>query len=279
MIMDIGGQALIEGVLVKTRDKIAISIRKKQRIQTKTEKTSNISKKLSKIPFLRGIVILIDTLILGTKALIYSAKEQEEDSKEKITNTSLTITIAISFLIGIGLFIALPLFISKLLTQNRILFNLIDGLLRVAIFLAYLIIISTNSEIRRLFQYHGAEHMAIHCFESNQSLTIKNCKGFSTIHPRCGTSFIFLVLIISIILFSLVWAESFFIKLAQRILLIPVIASISYEILKFSAKRQQNPIVKVISLPGLLIQKTTTKQPDHQQLEVAIAAVKEATSP
>ena len=277
--MDIGGQALIEGVLVKTRDKIAISIRKKQRIQTKTEKTSNISKKLSKIPFLRGIVILIDTLILGTKALIYSAKEQEEDSKEKITNTSLTITIAISFLIGIGLFIALPLFISKLLTQNRILFNLIDGLLRVAIFLAYLIIISTNSEIRRLFQYHGAEHMAIHCFESNQSLTIKNCKGFSTIHPRCGTSFIFLVLIISIILFSLVWAESFFIKLAQRILLIPVIASISYEILKFSAKRQQNPIVKVISLPGLLIQKTTTKQPDHQQLEVAIAAVKEATSP
>ena len=132
--------------------------------------------------------------------------------------------------------------------------------------------------MQRIFQYHGAEHMAIHCFESKKELTTENCRNFSTIHPRCGTSFIFMVLIVSIILFSIVWSENFFIKLAQRLILMPIIASFSYEILKFSAKRQKNRLVKLISLPGLLFQKITTKQPDDFQLQVAMVAVKEATS-
>jgi len=277
--MDIGGQALIEGVLVKSRDKVAISIRKKDRIKTKVDKTSNISKKFSKIPLLRGIIVLLDTVVLGTKALMYSAKEQEDEEDEKIGNFALISTVVISFVIAIGLFILLPLVISKLLTEDRILFNIIDGILRVIVFITYLLVISKSKEVQRIFQYHGAEHMAIHCFESKQELTPENCKKFPTIHPRCGTSFIFIVLILSIILFSIVWSQSFYIKFLQRIILIPVIASVSYEVLKFSAKRQKNPIIKLVSLPGLLIQRITTKQPDTSQLEVAISAVKAATSP
>ncbi|MFH1592464.1 MAG: DUF1385 domain-containing protein [Candidatus Woesearchaeota archaeon] len=276
--MEIGGQAIIEGILIKSKEKVAISVRKKNKIKTKTQKTSSISKKFSKIPFLRGIVVLLDTIILGTRALIYSAKEQEEE-QEKISNFALTLTITISFIIAIALFIFLPLVISKLITEERFTFNILDGVLRIVIFIGYIIIISKSKEVRRVFEYHGAEHMAVHCYESKKELTPKNCKKFSTIHPRCGTSFIFLVLIISIILFSIVWSENFFIKFLQRIILIPIIASLSYEILKFSSKRQKNPLIKLISIPGLLIQKITTKRPDTKQLEVAIAAVKEATSP
>ena len=273
--MDIGGQALIEGVLIKTKEQIAISIRKKGEIKTKTEKVSNISKKFSKILFLRGIIVLIDTLYIGTKALIYSAKEQE-DEEEKTSDFAIGITMFFSFLFAIGVFVLVPLFVSKLLTEERIYFNLIDGILRIIIFVIYLLIISRSKEVIRVFQYHGAEHMAIHCFEDKKELNVKNCRKYSTIHPRCGTSFLFFVLIISIILFSLVWHESFLIKFLQRIVLIPVIASVSYELLKFMAKKQSNLFIRMISMPGLRFQKITTKKPDDLQLEVAIEAVKNA---
>jgi len=276
--MEIGGQALIEGVMIKSKDKIAMSIRKKDKIKTVTQPTSTFSKKFSKILFLRGIVVLIDTLYLGTKALMFSAKEQEEDEDKKITNSQIAITTIISFVIAIGLFVILPLVISKLLTENRLLFNIVDGLLRIIIFMGYLISISFSKEIRRIFQYHGAEHMSVHCYEAKKELTVENVKKYSPIHPRCGTSFIIIVLIMSIIVFSIVWHETFIIKFIQRIILIPVIASLSFEFLKFSAKHQNFFLIRALSYPGLLIQKITTKQPENDQIEVAIEAVKAATN-
>lgn len=276
--MDIGGQALIEGVMIKTKDKVAMSVRKKHGIKTVARSTSKISKKFIKIPFLRGIIVLIDTIYLGTKALMFSAKEQEDEDDSKISNSQIAITTGISFLIAIGLFIFLPLFISKLLTENRLLFNILDGMLRILIFIIYLIIISFSKDIQRIFQYHGAEHMSIHAFEHKEKLTISNVKKYSTLHPRCGTSFLIIVLILSIILFSIVWHETILIKFLQRILLIPIIASLSYELLKLSAKYQKFFLIKLLTYPGLLIQKITTKQPDNSQIEVAIEAVKTATT-
>jgi len=275
--MEIGGQALIEGVMIKSKEKVAMSIRKKNKIKTVSHPVSTISKKLSKIPLIRGIIVLIDTIYLGTKALIFSAKEQEEED-DKITNTQIAITTSISFIIAIGLFIVLPLIISKLLTENRFLFNLIDGIIRMVIFLGYLLLISLSKEIKRIFQYHGAEHMSVHCFEHKEKLTVKNVRKYSPIHPRCGTSFIIIVLILSIIIFSFVWHENLIIKFLQRIILIPLIAAISYEILKFSAKHQNSFFIRMVTYPGLLIQKITTKKPDDSQIEVAIEAVKAATN-
>ncbi len=275
--MDIGGQALIEGVMIRSKEKVAIAVRKKEKIKTVTHPTSKISKKLAKIPLVRGIVVLIDSMVIGTKALIYSAKEQEEKEGE-ITNTQIAITTTVSFILAIGLFIVLPLIISKLLTENRFLFNLIDGLLRIIIFLGYLLIVSKSKEIQRIFQYHGAEHMSVHCFEHKEKLTVENVKKYSTVHPRCGTSFLIIVLLLSILIFSVVWHEDFVIKILQRIILVPVIAAISYEMLKFSAKHNNLFFIKALAYPGLLMQKITTKQPEDAQIEVAIAAVKAATN-
>jgi len=271
--MDLGGQALIEGVLIKSKEKIAIAIRKKGKIETKIDPTPNFSKKFSKIPFIRGIIVLIETLYLGIKYLNYSA-EQQLEKEEKISKLETIFSISLSLVISIALFVIAPLVISKFLAKDRILFSIIDGILRIVIFILFLFIISLSKDIKRTFQYHGAEHKAVSCFEANQALTIKNVKKYSTLHPRCGTSFIIYLLFISIIVFSIVWSEHFYIRLLQRIVLIPVIASLSYELLKFAAKRKNSLINKIIIAPGLLIQKLTTKEPDNDQIEVAISAVK-----
>jgi len=274
--MELGGQALIEGVLIKSKEKIAISVRKKGKIETKTDPTPNFSKKFSKIPFIRGIIVLIETLYLGIKYLNYSAEQQLEND-EKISKLETIFSISISLIIAIGLFIIIPLLLSKFLTKDRVLFSVIDGIIRIIIFLLFLIIISLSKDIRRTFEYHGAEHKSIACYEANEELTVKNVKKYSTLHPRCGTSFIIYLLFISIIVFSIVWSEHFYIRLLQRIILIPIIASISYEILKLAAKKKDFFINKIIITPGLLIQKITTKEPDEKQIEVAISAVKAVT--
>lgn len=275
--MEIGGQALIEGILIKSPKRFVVAIRKEGKIKIKTEPLSKYSKKFSKFPLIRGVVVLIETLYIGMISLLYSVKEQEEEGEE-ITNTSLAITLLISALIAIGLFVFLPLAISKALTENRLLFNIIDGVIRIGIFLGYLAFISKNKEIQRIFKYHGAEHMSVHCYEAKEKLTIENCRKFSTCHPRCGTSFIFIVLIISILVFSIIWHPSFIVKFIQRILLIPVVAAVSYEFLKLTAKKQKNTLLQAVARPGMWIQKITTKTPDDDQLEVAIAAVKKAIS-
>lgn len=271
--MELGGQALIEGVLIKNKDNIAVSIRKKDKIETKIDPAPTFSKKFSKIPFLRGIIVLIETLYLGIKYLNYSTEQQLEEN-EKISKFETISSILLSLIISIGLFIVVPLIISKFLTKDRILFSIIDGIIRIIIFLLFLLIISLSKDIKRVFQYHGAEHKSIACYEAKEDLTINNVKKYSTLHPRCGTSFIIYLLFISIIVFSIIWSESFYIRLLQRIILIPIIASLSYELLKLAAKRKDSIINKMIIAPGLLIQKITTKEPGSDQIEVAISAIK-----
>lgn len=267
---EIGGQALIEGVLMISPEKIAIALRKDSKIITKVEKRSKKLKILKKIPFIRGIIALIEMLYIGTKALLYST-EVAIGEDEKITKTELSLTLLLSIGLGIALFIALPLFLTKLITTDRLAFNLIDGVFRILVFMIYLVIIGFSKDIKRVYQYHGAEHMSVHCYEANKELIVNNVKKFPPEHPRCGTSFILIVLITSILLFSLIWNPLWMIKFVQRILLIPVIAGISYEILKLSAKIK---ILNFLTLPGLWLQKLTTKQPDKKQIEVAIAAIK-----
>ncbi len=271
--MELGGQALIEGVLIKNKDSIAVSIRKKDKIETKIDPTPTFSKKFSKIPFIRGIIVLIETLYLGIKYLNYSTEQQLEEN-EKISKFETISSILISLIISIGLFIVVPLVISKFLTKDRILFSIIEGIIRIMIFIIFLLIISLSKDIKRVFQYHGAEHKSIACYEAKEDLTVSNVKKYSTLHPRCGTSFIIYLLFISIIVFSIIWSESFYIRLLQRIILIPVIASLSYELLKSAAKRKDSIINKIIITPGLLIQKITTKEPSNDQIEVAISAIK-----
>ncbi len=271
----IGGQAVVEGVMMASRKKVAVSVRKNDgKIKTKTEKRNNISEKFKKTIFLRGLVSLFEMLYIGTKALMWSSNENLEED-EQIGGWGMFFTLILSFAVAIGLFIALPLWFSKLLSEDRIIFNVLDGIFRVALFVAYLWFISRFKDIHRVFQYHGAEHKAVNCYEAGKSLNVKNVEKFSRIHPRCGTSFIFIVLIISIILFSLVWSESWFLKFLYRILLIPVIAAISYEILRYNA-RKPNKILCFLTKPGLWLQKITTQEPDKKQLEVAIAALKAA---
>ncbi len=271
----IGGQALMEGVMMASKNKVAMSVRKANgKIKTKVEKRSNISEKFRKTVFLRGLVSLFEMLYIGTKALTWSSNESLEE-EEQIGGWGMFFMLLFSFGLAVGLFIALPLWLSKFVAEERVWFNVVDGFWRIVLFVGYLWIISRFKDVKRVFEYHGAEHKTVNCYESGKPLTVNNVRKFSRIHPRCGTSFIFIVLIISIILFSLVWSESWILKFLYRIVLIPVIASVSYEILRFNS-RHPNNITGFLTKPGLWLQKITTQEPDDKQLEVAIAALKAA---
>src|SRR3989338_3097344 len=259
----IGGQALIEGVLMR---------KKNQKIKTEKQ-VFNFFNKFRKIPFLRGIFVLIETLYIGTKALIYSANEAADEGEE-VSKKEIFFSILFSFIFEIAFFVLLPLYLTKIFVSGGILFNIIDGLLRVLVFVLYVIGISFMKDIKRVFQYHGAEHMAVHCYEHKKKLTVKNCKEYSTAHVRCGTNFLFIVLILSIIVFSFIISENFINKILSRILLIPVIASLSYEFLKLSAKFGDFFLIRLLTKPGLWLQKITTREPDNKQIEVAISALK-----
>jgi uncharacterized protein YqhQ len=272
----LGGQAVIEGVLMRSGDSIAIAVRKPNgEISIKKEKVIPLSKKFPvlKLPFLRGSIALYDSLVIGTKAIIFSA-EESTGGEEKITTKELYITFGMAILFAIGIFVLLPLFLTSLTHSEGILFNVIDGVLRLMMFMIYLVAISNFKDVKRMFAYHGAEHMSVHCHEAKLPLTVANVRKFSTAHARCGTSFLVIVMLISIAVFSLVNPDNFLLKFASRIILIPVIAGISYELLRFSAKFSKTFIGKAIAYPGLLLQGITTKKPDDGQIKVAIAALK-----
>lgn len=275
MSLEIGGQAVIEGVMLRSKDSYAIAVRTKQgNIKTKRFPFISITKKnkLLGLPLIRGIISTGEMLYLGMKSLIWSTEQAEE---EKLTKKELTITIAISVILVIGFFIALPLILTKTIVNgNSFIFSLIDGLFRLGIFLGYVWGIGFLKDVKTLFKYHGAEHKVVNCYEDKKPLTFENLKKYKTIHPRCGTSFIFIVFILSIILFSFITHPSWIVKFLERIILIPVIASLGYELLKLSAKLKNNQIIKIIIYPGLLFQKLTTKQPSNKQLEVAVASFK-----
>lgn len=284
--MNIGGQAVIEGVMMRTPAAFAVAVRTpKGEITVKTEQLKELAArpKILRFPVIRGVVTLFQALSLGIQALNFSANQSLEEEDTQIGTLSLTLTIAFAFLLGIGLFVYVPLFITNLLKEvipyiakSTLLFNLLDGVIRITIFLMYIFSISLIKELRRVFEYHGAEHKTIYAYEHGVELTPEHADQYSTLHPRCGTNFLLIVMIMSILVFSILRAEiPFYIKFLSRIVLVPLIAGVSYEIIRFAAKRQNKSWVRWITRPGLYLQKITTKPPSNEQLEVAIRALQE----
>jgi uncharacterized protein YqhQ len=274
-----GGQAVIEGVMMRSPLKYAIAVRKPDKeIILRIGKLRTLSDKIKflKWPIFRGVINLIESLILGLKALTYSA-EQATGEEEKINSVEMFFTIVIAFALFIVFFIALPSTMARYLDRylsNIIIYNLFEGLLRITIFISYLFFISKIKDIRRVFEYHGAEHKVIYTYEAGEELNVDNVKKYSTLHPRCGTSFIFIVLVMSILVFALLGKQTLLLRIAYRVAIIPILAGLSYEILKLSAKNMNKTLIKWAVMPGLWFQKLTTSEPDNSQIEVAIEALK-----
>jgi uncharacterized protein YqhQ len=277
-----GGQALMEGVLMRGRDAIAVALRHPDgRIVTATERLDSgfHGKRYAKWPFIRGLVVLYETLVVGTRWLIRSANVQAEEDGVELGKGSVAIMLLITLVAGLGIFFLLPLLIASVTTanvENGFVQHLVEGLVRVVIFLGYLALIGRTPDIHRVFQYHGAEHMTIHALEAGDPLTVDAVRPYPTAHQRCGTEFLVIVIILSIIAFSLVGRQEPLVMIASRILLVPVRAAVGYELLKFGARHRANPIVKVIMYPGILVQMITTKRPDDDMIEVAITSMEEA---
>ena len=286
--MLIGGQAVIEGVLMRSLTGYSVAVRQPNgNVAIKKDKLVSITKKypILKIPVIRGSVVLIQSLILGIRALNYSASvvSETEEGQKEMSTAAVAGSMIMALLLGIGIFILAPLGITNLIrhylmpAMSNFEYNVIDGVIRAIFFFVYIISISFMNEIRRVFQYHGAEHKTVYTFEANEDLTVENARKKSTLHPRCGTSFLMFVLVISIIVFSLVPSTMpFVVKFLARVVLIPLIAGLAYEIIRFSARHLTNPFCRTLIQPGLWLQKITTKEPDDSQLEIAITALREA---
>ena len=288
----IGGQAVLEGVMMKNKEKYAVAVRKPDgEIEVEVETYQGLAhgSKFKELPFIRGIFNFLDSLILGTRALNYSASfYEEEEGKETKFDKAMDkmsggngekllsgIVTVISIMLAVGIFIVLPYFISSLFEsfiRNRSLMAIIEGVIRIALFLLYVWGISAMKDIRRLYQYHGAEHKCINCIEKGRPLTVHNVMRSSRLHKRCGTSFIFFVMLVSIVLFFFIQVDNVAEKVILRILLMPVVAGISYEIIRL-AGRTDNVFNKILSAPGMWIQRMTTREPDESMAEVAIASV------
>ena len=287
----IGGQAVLEGVMMKNKEKYAVAVRKPSgEVAVEVENFQGVlhGSKILEVPFIRGIFQFVNSLVLGTRALNYSASFYEEDEEgtwvdkaldkvsggrgEKMISACVTV---ISIVLAIGLFVVLPYFISSYFEgfiQNHSLLMILEGVIRIAIFLAYVVGISLMKDIRRLYQYHGAEHKCINCLENGRELTVENVMQASRFHKRCGTSFIFFVLIVSVVLFFFIHVDHVLLRILVRIAMMPVVAGISYEIIMLAGKHD-NFLVKILSAPGFLFQLLTTKEPDEDMVEVAIASV------
>ena len=290
-ITTIGGQALIEGVMMRGPKKVAMAVRKPNKeIELNVQDLNTLAMKNNffKLPFLRGVIGLVEAMIFGTKALMYSAdffEEEETTKKETLTrkifkdkaeDVEMFFSMVLSIGLAIGIFMIIPTFITglfKSMTTSSIALNLIEGLIRIIIFLIYVVWISKIDDIHRVFQYHGAEHKTIHCYENEEELTVENVKKYPILHPRCGTSFLFMVMIVSILVLSLFGWPNPLQRFAARILMFPVIAGISYEINRIIGK-SSSKLCYLLSLPGLMVQKiATVKEPDGEQIQVAIEAL------
>ncbi len=289
---NVGGQAVIEGVMMQSKKKRAIAVRKSNgKIILKKNKIKSWTndKNIDKIPFLRGSFILIETMIEGIKSLNFSSEyfieEEEEDVfdrfmkkifKNKANDVTMSLVMMFSILMSVGLFILLPTTIGGIFSNyidNNVALNLIEGVVRLLILFLYMLITSKNKDIQRVFQYHGAEHKSIYCYENGLELTVENAKTFRTQHPRCGTNFLFIVMFTSIILFSFFGWPNPFVRIVMRIVSIPIVAGISYEMIRFLGK-YNNIFTKIVAYPGMILQNLTTKEPDDEQLEVALTALK-----
>ena len=282
----IGGQAVMEGVMMKNKDHYAVAVRKPDgNIEVKKEEFKGISSKckLFRVPFIRGIFSFIDSLTLGMSTLTYSASfyEEEEDTKKteqekkKSDTVFNVITIMISVILAVGIFMVVPFYLSQLLEKvisSKTLVIFLEGVIRLLIFIIYIVLISFMKDIKRVYMYHGAEHKCINCIEHGMPLTVDNVRISSKEHKRCGTSFMLLVMCISILILMLVRFDSRILRLVARIVLIPVIAGISFELLRLAGTKE-NVFTNIMSKPGLLLQRLTTKEPDDSMIEVGIASV------
>jgi len=293
----VGGQAVIEGVMMRSPKGYSVAVRRQDgTVRVMKDVLASLAEKwkIFKAPVIRGVGVLAQALVLGIRALRFSAEEAltEESAKAEaakqerkadpaqVSSWLIAGNLVIALVVNLALFIALPLLITRLLQsqigfQSSILFNSIDGLFRVLVFVAFLYIVSLMKDMNRVFEYHGAEHKTVYNFEARQELNVENAKRFSTLHPRCGTSFLFVVMIVSIFVFSIAHFDTFAGKLLSRIILMPLVAGISYEFIRYSAKHPTS-ILRVATLPGLFLQKITTQPPDDTQLEIAIKALEEA---
>jgi uncharacterized protein YqhQ len=277
-----GGQALIEGVMMRGRDAIAVALRHPDgRIVWATERLDSgfHGNPASRWPFVRGLVVLYETLVVGTRWLIRSAGLQAEEEGVEIGRGAVALMLGITALLGVGLFFLLPLFVATAAAgnvENSLVQHVVEGLVRVLVFIGYLALIARTPDIARVFRYHGAEHMTIHAYEHGDPLVPSAVRRYPTAHPRCGTEFLVVVIALSIIAFGLVGRQSPVLMVGSRVVLIPVIASVGYELLRLGARHRGNPVVRVIMWPGILVQMITTKQPTDDMIEVAIVAMEEA---
>jgi uncharacterized protein YqhQ len=286
--MLIGGQAVIEGVMMRSLTGYSVAVRQPDGgVSIRKDKLTSVTQKYPflKIPVLRGSVVLIQSLILGMRALNYSASVASagEEGEQEMSNWAIAGSMGLALVLGVGLFILAPLGLTNLIRHyllpdmGNFAYNAIDGVIRAIFFFVYVWSISLMDDIKRVFQYHGAEHKTVYTFEANEDLTVENARVKSTLHPRCGTSFLMFVMAISILVFSLIPSTApFALKFGARVVLIPLIAGLAYEIIRFSARHLSNPVCRVMTRPGMWLQRITTKEPDDKQLEIALIALKEA---
>jgi uncharacterized protein YqhQ len=281
----VGGQAVIEGVMMRSPHSMAVAVRRPNgEIVVKRERLNFFSEKklFSKLPLVRGVMNLLSALVLGMKALNFSANQSLEEEKE-VSSWTMGFTFVFALCFGILLFFLIPLFLTKwlrfaipMVSTSGILFNLVDGIIRLMIFLAYLWAISFFKEIRRIFQYHGAEHKSIFAFEAGEVLLADRVKGYSHLHPRCGTSFLLIVMVVSILVFALIPHQlSFGYKVASRVVFIPLIAGLAYEIIRFADQKRESKSMQYFIKPGLWLQRMTAHEPSEDQIEVALRALHE----
>lgn len=288
----VGGQAVIEGVMMQSKNKRAIAVRKNDGeiiIRKRNIKSWISDKNIDKIPFLRGAFILIETMIEGINSMNFSSEffldDDEEESafdkfinklfKDKANDVIIIISLIIGLFFAMLLFVVTPTMIGGLFSRfinSDLILNLIEGFTRICILFIYILLISMNKDIKRVFEYHGAEHKAIYCYENDLDLTVENARKFKTQHPRCGTNFLFIVMFTSIILFSFFGWPNPIIRIVMRIVCVPIVAGISYEIIKLLGK-YNNILTRIVAYPGMMLQKLTTKEPDDKQLEVALKAL------
>ncbi|MBI2851911.1 MAG: DUF1385 domain-containing protein [Chloroflexi bacterium] len=271
-----GGQAVVEGVMMRGRKTMVTAVRRPDgSLAVDSQPLPGLYHGwLRRTPLARGIVVLIEAMSLGIKSLVYSANVSLEEEGEKVSGGMAMLMVTVSLAIAVGLFFIAPLFLTRLFHfESSLVFNLVDGFFRVAIFVAYLKAMSFLPDIRRVFAYHGAEHKAINAYEAGAPLEVGFVRKYSTAHTRCGTSFLFAVLIISVIVFSLSGLRSAWLMVLSRVVLIPAIASLGYESIYFGARHSQNWLVRAVMSPGLWLQSLTTREPDDDQIETALAAL------
>ena len=273
-----GGQAVIEGGMMRGRTNLAVSVRRPDgKLVVIKQPLANIYKgRLREIPIIRGIIVLIETMVLGIQALLQSAQIASSEEEEKIPAAALWGTAAASVAFAVGLFFVAPLFIARYFDNyitSDLVSNLVEGVIRIAIFLLYLTLMSLIPDIKRVFAYHGAEHKVVNAYEAGCPLEVEAVKNYSTAHVRCGTSFLFAVLVIAIIVFTLLGRPSIWMSIVFRIVLLPAIAALGYEVTRFGASHTKNFISRILLAPGLMLQSMTTREPDDSQLEAAISSL------